>query len=116
MTLRVIHIIQAIGGDQIHTKPLRDSSDIIAPYITFIFNLCVKEGLFPHELKPARVTPIFKKENPFIVSNYRPVSIIITLSKIFELDQLMSFLLENNIITKFQYMYGFLKKTSTSTD
>eukprot|EP00732_Lithocolla_globosa_P000923 Lithocolla_globosa_v1_NODE_367_length_4285_cov_70.186525.p1 type:complete len:635 gc:universal NODE_367_length_4285_cov_70.186525:1647-3551(+) len=114
--LAKLDVTKAIGVDHIHTRTLVDSADIIAPYITYILNLCFKNGIFPQDLKPARVTPVYKKQNPFTVSNYRPVSILITLSKIFEremLNQMMIFLLDNNIISKRQY--GFLKNTSTST-
>eukprot|EP00732_Lithocolla_globosa_P000859 Lithocolla_globosa_v1_NODE_337_length_4409_cov_50.992421.p1 type:complete len:855 gc:universal NODE_337_length_4409_cov_50.992421:3132-568(-) len=114
--LQKLDVSKAIGVDHIHTITLVDSADIIAQYITYIFNLCLKHGVFPDKLKLARVTPLYKKGNPFIESNYRPVSILNTLSKIFErqmLDQIMTFLVDNNIISKSQY--GFLKKSSTST-
>eukprot|EP00732_Lithocolla_globosa_P005511 Lithocolla_globosa_v1_NODE_5747_length_1190_cov_17.937500.p1 type:complete len:325 gc:universal NODE_5747_length_1190_cov_17.937500:982-8(-) len=107
---------KAIGVDLVHTLTIIDSADILAPYISHIFNLCIKCGIFPQNLKPARVTPLFKKGDPFDRTNYRPVSILITLSKIFErliLNQMMEYMLQNNIITKSQY--GFLQKISTKT-
>eukprot|EP00732_Lithocolla_globosa_P002292 Lithocolla_globosa_v1_NODE_1459_length_2559_cov_27.905351.p1 type:complete len:640 gc:universal NODE_1459_length_2559_cov_27.905351:511-2430(+) len=107
---------KSVGVDHIHPRTIIDAADILAPLISHVFNLCIKIGVFPRDLKPARVTPIHKRDNPFEASNYRPISILTTLSKIFEriiLNQLMVFMLENKIITNAQY--GFLKKISTKT-
>ena len=49
-----------------------------------IFNNCSIKAEFPNELKLADVTPIFKKEDPSRAKNYRPVSILPNVSKIFE--------------------------------
>ena len=49
-----------------------------------IFNNCLIKAEFPNELKLADVTPILKKEDPSQAKNYRPVSILLTVSKIFE--------------------------------
>ena len=67
-------------------------------------------------MKIAWVTPLFKSGDPEITTNYRPVSILNQLSKIFErliLVRLIEFLHENKIITKKQY--GFLQGLSTKT-
>ena len=47
-------------------------------------NECIKQNKFPNELKIADITPIFKKEDPLDKTNYRPISILPTVSKIFE--------------------------------
>ena len=47
-------------------------------------NTIINRGSFPENLKLAQVTPIYKKDDPFTEKNYRPVSILPTLSKIYE--------------------------------
>ena len=44
--------------------------------LTDIFNLSLSTGIVPEELKLAKVIPIYKKEDPEIFSNYRPVSVL----------------------------------------
>ena len=89
------------------------ASDHISIPLTSIINNSIGTGIFPNELKRARVVPIFKKgssENP---NNYRPISILNTISKIFErhvANQLREFLTENNIIHPTQS--GFRKSHS----
>jgi hypothetical protein len=52
--------------------------------ITKIINMSIDSGIFPNRLKEAQVTPIFKKNDPFLKSKYRPVSILPIPSKNFE--------------------------------
>ena len=47
-------------------------------------NECIKQNKFPNELKIADITPMFKKEDPLDKTNYRSISILATVSKIFE--------------------------------
>eukprot|EP00732_Lithocolla_globosa_P001166 Lithocolla_globosa_v1_NODE_538_length_3793_cov_198.788235.p1 type:complete len:860 gc:universal NODE_538_length_3793_cov_198.788235:2774-195(-) len=114
--LKQLDPTKAIGTDRIHTITLIDGAETIAPYICFIFNLSIRTGSFPNDLKPARVVPLYKKGDPFMIPNYRPVSILITLSKIFERlihEQLTDFFHSNNLFSKSQY--GFLKNRNTTT-
>ena len=71
-------------------------------------------GVFPDELKCARVTPLFKSGNRNLMSNYRPISILPTLSKIFEKlihVRIYQFLDENQVL--YSYQFGFRKVHST---
>ena len=71
---------------------------------------------FPESMKNAVIIPIHKKENPDEISNYRPISILPTLSKIFErsaVDQLVEYLEKNNLLSKNQHAYR--KQHSTVT-
>ena len=45
---------------------------------------CLKDSLFPNELKLADVSPVFKKDDDLNKENYRPVSILSHMSKVFE--------------------------------
>ena len=71
-------------------------------------------GFFPDELKCARVIPLFKSGNINLMSNYRPISILPTISKIFEKlihVRIYQFLDENQVL--YSYQFGFRKAHST---
>ena len=74
----------------------------------------MSNGYFPDELKLANVIPIFKANNNMMVTNYRPISLLSTVSKVFEkifYNRLSCFLKEQKILYKHQF--GFRKKHST---
>ena len=56
----------------------------IARIIAVLFNKSLNQGIFPSALKFAKVVPIHKDDSLFEVSNYRPISLLPTFSKIFE--------------------------------
>ena len=69
----------------IPTRRLKDVSDIFSPILANIWNeeiLLYK--IFPENLKLADMSPIFKKKDKTFVGNYRPVSVLPTVPKIFE--------------------------------
>ena len=87
---------------------------IIAPYLSNIFNNCYNNETYPSVLKHAKVTPIHKSGRKDIVSNYRPISILSAVSKIFEkllYSRLEKFFSLNNVIAKQQF--GFRPGFST---
>ena len=59
----------------------KDIAQIIAPTLTIIINLT---GIFPEKLKIAKVTPLFKHEERNLMENYHPISLLASISKIFE--------------------------------
>ena len=91
-------------------------ADLISPYISTIFNCCLTTGIFPDDWKLAKVTPIFKQGDRSDMNNYRPISVISAIAKVFEriiYNQLSSYLSENNILS--QYQSGFRSFHSTMT-
>ena len=60
------------------------NKDIFAGFIAKDFNNCVDQGVFPDELKHVDVTPIHKKKDKIDKTNYRPVSILPNISKLYE--------------------------------
>jgi hypothetical protein len=54
------------------------------PTLTRIMNVDFSHGVFPRELKIARVRPIFKGSDPLDENNYRPISVLSSLRKIYE--------------------------------
>ena len=71
------------GQDEFTAKFLKISVDSIAPVLCKIFNLSLKTGEYPDILKIAKVLPIFKKGDPSLTSNYRPISVPSCINKIF---------------------------------
>ena len=74
----------APGYEEINNKILQLSvTPIIGPQ-SFLCNRSLTEGVFPLELKLANVLPLFKSGETMLFYNYRPVSLLCTLSKVFE--------------------------------
>ena len=109
-----LKINKSTGLDKIPANVLRLSADIIAPSITYIFNLSLETGIYVDDWKRARVIPIYKSEDRRKCENYRPISILPIVSKVFEREvfrQLYAYLSNNSLLSKFQS--GFRPKHST---
>ena len=91
---------KATGVDALPPKILKAASNIISQPITNIANHMIKNSQFPNNLKLAQVTPIYKKEDPFVKMNYRPVSILPSMSKIFEK------IINNQLSTHFENIFS----------
>ena len=79
-----VNTSKATGHDRISPKLLKDSADIIAESLTVIFNKSIETGIFPDDLKVAYISPIRKGESKTECSNYRPISVISVVAKVFE--------------------------------
>lgn len=107
---------KATGLDGIPSRFVKDSASIIAGPISHIVNLSVIQGVVPDDLKSARVVPLYKKNDKTDVGNYRPVSILSIVSKVFErviYDQLEEYLVQNSLL--YEYQSGFRQGFSTDT-
>lgn len=105
---------KAIGLDNISARLLKDASIVITPSLTNIFNRSLQSSVYPSIWKMGKVTAIFKSGNRSDPNNYRPITILPTLSKILERaahQQLYSYLNENHKLTSKQF--GFRPKLST---
>ena len=86
----------------------------IAKIIAMLFNKSLNQGIFPSALKFAKVVPIHKGDSLFEVSNYRPISLLPTVSKIFEklmYSRLINFINKHEIL--YNKQFGFQKNMST---
>lgn len=104
----------AVGCDGISTVLVKSARHILIPIMCHIFNLVFTTGVFPSVFKTGLVHPIYKGGTRDRVDNYRPISVLTTLSKILEKiinNRLLSYLQAQNIIAENQY--GFRSGRST---
>ncbi len=104
------------GLDGISIRLLKDASNIVAGPLVNIFNVSLQRAIFPNDWKLAKATPIFKEGNKADCENYRPISVISAVAKLFEklvYLQLSSFLRLNGILVEQQS--GFRHQHSTET-
>ena len=104
------------GWDDISADIIKDTYDLFIIPFTHILNLSITQGVFPKELKIAKVIPLHKAKDKHLISNYRPISLLSVFSKIFErivYNRLISFVNDNNILYKYQF--GFREKYGTNT-
>ena len=104
----------ATGSDDISAVYLKMSLPSIANPLVYICNMSLSEGVFPTQLKMANVVPLYKCDDPMMFNHYRPVSLLCTLSKVFEkimYNRLIKFLDKFSIL--YEYQFGFRRKRST---
>ena len=86
----------SMGVDNIPPKRLIMAADIIADPLTNLINATMlEESIFPDAEKRASVTPVFKKDDKLLKTNYRPISVLNVFSKVFErflLNQMLPFI------------------------
>lgn len=105
----------AVGWDNISNTILKRFIHVFVPPLTHIFRLCLSQGIFPNCLKKAVVIPIYKSGDRDSLNNYRPISLLPSMSKILEKiinNRLVSYLEKNNILSSAQF--GFRARLSTA--
>lgn len=104
----------AVGWDGITTNLLKACRHTLVPLLTHVFNRSLATAVVPNAFKNAIVYPIHKRGVKSCVDNYRPISILPAISKIFERilnSRLLKYLEHNNILSTNQY--GFRPGIST---
>ena len=94
---------------------IKQIKDEISPILAILFNKCLHVGLFPDDLKISKIIPIYKSGAKNELSNYRPISMLPQISKLFEKiikTRLNVFLTKNDILSDSQY--GFREGISSS--
>lgn len=107
---------KATGPDEVPVKLIKYCAQEIAPVISHLTNISVAQGRFPLAMKTSAVVPIYKKNDPMNINNYRPISLTSIFSKIVEkmvCSRLTKFLDRFNIISERQH--GFRSNHSTET-
>ena len=113
--LRSLKSNKSPGYDNISSSVVNQTSDIFFTPLKYIFNLSSKQGIFPENLKIAKVSPIYKKDEEFLLTNYRPISVLPCFSKLLGhimYNRLFKYLSENSIL--YEKQFGF--QTSRSTE
>ena len=109
-----LNVNKASGPNGIPTKILQMINNVVSIPLSKIFNMSVPEGTHPTKLKFVNVVPIFKKGSRLLISNYRPISLLSNLNKIFEkimYKRIYSFLEKYKCLYDLQF--GFRAKHST---
>ena len=84
------------GDDDISNVLVKLSSDVTIPYLTQIINKSFEEGIFPDDLKKAKVIPLHKDGSKLDENNYRPISLLIVWSKIITWNIIICFYIGNS--------------------
>ena len=111
-----LNVKKSTGLDNIGPRILKLTADVITPSILYIVNKSIATGKFASVWKEAKVKPLFKTGNKEDVNNYRPISILPTLSKLIEKwveRQFSQYLNDFNLLHKSQS--GFRPKHSTES-
>jgi hypothetical protein len=117
---QIIEIIKSLQNkssldlDGLSLKFIKFIALEISSPLAFIFNLSLSQGIFPDKLKTSRIVPIFKSGDKRLCDNYRPISLVSTLSKILEkivATKLTNFLEINKLL--YEHQYGFQRGKST---
>ena len=106
---------KSAGHDGISILIIKKLADELSNPLTYIFNMSLKSGIVPDQLKIARVVPIHKKDSKNVFNNYRPISVLPGFSKILErlvFNRCISFLNKYNIL--YENQFGFRPKHSTN--
>jgi hypothetical protein len=102
------------GHDNINMLLLKQIKIAIASPLSIAINKSIETGVFPSKLKIAKVIPIYKSKDKQSFTNYRPISLLPSISKIYEKivhKRLYSFMTSNSLMNKNQF--GFRKGHST---
>ena len=105
----------APGNDEMPASILKQCIETYIDPLTYLVNLSINQGIFPDELKIAKVLPIYKSDDKQLIQNYRPISVLPFFSKNFEKiisNHLLNFIDTNNIL--YDNQFGFRKNNSTT--
>ena len=105
---------KSTGYDETSTETIKILSAVISPTLSLIINKCILNGTVPDEMKVSKIKPLFKKGDVTLLNNYRPISLLPCVSKIFErvlFNQLYEYFDRNDLLT--QHQYGFRKNHIT---
>ena len=110
-----IQTSKASGPNSIPPRLLKMAGALISHPLSLIINHSFSQACFPSCLKLAKVIPVYKSGATYLCSNYRPISLLSSVSKVFEKamhSRLYTYLEKYNLIYELQF--GFRQKHSTS--
>ena len=84
VTFKSLKRNKSTGFDGLSSNIIIDACDSFNNILFHVFKVSIQQGIFPHSLNIAKVTPTFKSGDKDKVSNYRPISILFVFSKVLE--------------------------------
>ena len=106
---------KATGQDNINNRILKEAALPLANPLCDLFNYSMSKSICPNIWKEANVSPIYKKDDPSLVSNYRPISLLSAVGKVMEKvihKHMFNFLKDHEVLTRLQS--GFVPGDSTA--
>jgi hypothetical protein len=100
--IRALDSSKANGPDGISIQLLKSTATSISDALSRLFNTSFRRGIVPTQWKEANITPVYKKGDKQVVSNYRPISLLSVVGKLQErivFKVLYRFLREQNLLT-----------------
>ena len=79
-----LDIKKTSGWDMLPSKVLKLSSETLAPSITELYNNCIEQSTWPTKWKKGEWIPVFKRDNRQERTNYRPITVLPVIGKVFE--------------------------------
>ena len=113
-TLKSLKTGKAARSDSINNRLLKETAHSLSSPLSDLFNYSLSSGVVPNRWKEANETPIYKKNDPSDVSNYRPISLLSSICKVLEKiihKHVFNFFRDHKIITSLQS--GFVPGDST---
>ena len=113
--LRNNDVKKACGPGHINPRFLKEGAHILSQPLSVLFNRSLSQGYFPSQWKDGYLTPIHKKDDKSLPSNYRPISLLDPIGKVMERcvhKHLYNYISENQLLTPFQS--GFVPGDSTT--
>ena len=109
------NVYKGTGPNSIPPLFLHHMLSALAEPLSMIANICFATGKHPEKLKIAKITPIYKKGSKLLACNYRPISLLSNINKIFEkLVHIRTLTFLNNHNAFYEHQYGFRPKHSTN--
>ena len=87
--IEILHVMSLLinytaGYDDLQPSIMKMLTKVYIKPLTYLINISIKQGIFPEELKLAKVIPIYKSDDKQLIQNYRLISVISYFSKVFE--------------------------------
>ena len=111
-----LNTCKACGPDGICPRLLKEGAEYLAAPLAALFNKSLAEGVLPQDWISANITPVFKKGNKHLVSNYHPISLTCILVKVLErmiFNKLYPLLESHKVLN--DALFGFRPKRSTTS-
>ena len=96
------------GIDGISNSLIKLSKNVFVKPLAKMINQMLNTGIFPSQLKISKVIPLYKVNDETLLSNYRPIALLLSVSKIFEnlmLNQILNYFINDNLLSMLQYEF-----------